>query len=255
MIFGKKDFKKEIIEALNKKDIDKIKRLSIKAFDKEIENENLLGFICGVIFENQMYDLKDLFFKFRDKYPFSLHPVRVFISDLLTRVNRFDDATTESRFYLRAVLENKQLENPQNEIIKSYIGKAFYLTTCVYTEVGARSYSKNIINYANSIISDKWHNEYWSKVYADEIERLDKELQEDNNKAINDKWNNFFKTGENSSELYELCMKNDFKDMARRVDLIESNFRFNPEYKVDIQEVFMLISEGNQGEKKAYILR
>lgn len=252
MLFGKKDTKTNIIDALNKKDIEKVKGLSIRAFEKELENENLLGFICGVIFENQMYDLKDLFFKFRDKYPFSIHPVRVFISELLTRVKRFDDATTESRFYLRATLENKQLENPVNEIVKSFIGRAFYLTTCVYTEVGARSYSKNVINYANSIISEKWHNEHWTKVYADEIITLDKELQDTNNKTIDDKWNDFFKTGANADELYKLCIKNDFKDLARRVDLLEGNFRFNPEFKVDISEIFMLIYGG---EKEGFLLK
>jgi len=255
MFFGKQDFKKEIIEAIEKGEIAKVKKLSIKAFEKEIENENLLGFICGVIFEHQILDLKDLFFTFREKYPFSLYPVRVFISDLLVRVNKFDDATNESRFYLRAVLENKQLESPQNESIKYYIGKAFYLTTCVYTQIGARSYSQYVINYANLFISEKWNNEHWTKVYSDEIERLKKELQEENNKLINAKWNKFFKAGENSSELYELCMKNNHKLMAKRVDLIESNFRFNPDYKVDHREFFKLISEDFQEGKKTYVLR
>jgi hypothetical protein len=252
MIFGKKNIKKEILDALDKKDFEKIKKLSIKTFEKEPDNEDLLAFICGVIFENQIYDLNDLFFKFRDKFPFSLHPVRVFISELLTHVKKYDDATTESRFYLRTALENKQLESPHNEIIKSFVGRAFYLTTCAYTEMGARDYAKNVINYANTILSDKWHNEHWNKVYADEIKALDKELENEENIVINNKWNDFFKTGANANELYDLCTEKDFKDLARRVDLIESNFRFNTEFEVGISEIFMLIYEG---EEEGYLLR
>lgn len=240
IFFKKKDYKNEILKALDKKDIAQVEMLSESAFNKESENEELLAFVAATIFEKQIWNVVKLIPEFVNRFPNSLHAIRIYFSDILARQNKFDASTTEARIYLRLVKDSKLLESCTNDIIKNSIGHGFLFLTSVYTTVGARSYSIRVLELGSKYVSD-----YWRNIYSNELKTIDKELKEENNQGSNLRWEEFFHTGKNADDLFKLAKESGFEDLAKRIDLIESNFRFNNSYKVDDLEIFQLIYENN----------
>lgn len=240
MLFKKKDYKKEILNALNNNNIAKVEQLSKKAFEKEPKNEDLLAFIAGIIFEKQIWDIAEFIPEFLNRFPNSLHAIRIYFSDLLSRQNNFDSATTEARIYLRQIKENNLFGHLSNNIIKNSISHGFLLLTSVYTASGARSYSKRVLELGNKFVSD-----YWKNIYKKELKTIDNELLDSENIETNNLWENFFNTGINADILFKRAKENGFDNLAKRIDLIEGNFRFNSDYKVNESEIFQLIYEDN----------
>jgi hypothetical protein len=240
MFFKKRDFKAEILKALEKNDLTQVVKLSESAFDKEPQNEELLSYVSAIIFEKQIWSAVKLIPEFVNRFPYSLHAIRIYFADILSRQNRFDASTTEARIYLRLVKDNNLLENCSNDIIKNSIGQGFLFLTSAYTSIGARSYSSRVLKLGSKYVSD-----YWKNIYSDELKMIDKELQETNNRESDSKWEDFFNTGNNSDSLFKLAKNSGFDDLSKRVDLIESNFRFNSSYKVNELEIFQIIYENN----------
>ena len=234
------DYRSEIIKCIEKNELVKIEKLSNEAFENEAENEDLLAFVSAIIFEKQIWNCTELIHRFVNKFPNSLHGIRIYFSDLLSKQRNYDAATTEARIYLRIAKENNQLEKPFNNIISNSIGKGFLLLTSAYTEIGARNYSKKVLE-----IGKKFVNEYWINIYNNEINTLNGELNNKANTEINQKWDAFFDEGDFSTELFELCKTLKFNDLAKRVDLIESQFRFDTDYKVNENEMFKIVLENN----------
>jgi hypothetical protein len=234
------DYRSEIIKCIEKNELVKIEKLSNEAFENEAENEDLLAFVSAIIFEKQIWNCTELIHRFVNKFPNSLHGIRIYFSDLLSKQRNYDAATTEARIYLRIAKENNQLEKPFNNIISNSIGKGFLLLTSAYTEIGARNYSKKVLE-----IGKKFVNEYWINIYNNEINTLKGELNNKANTEINQKWDAFFDEGDFATELFELCKTSKFNDLAKRVDLIESQFRFETDYKVNENEMFKIVLENN----------
>jgi hypothetical protein len=230
------DYRKEIIEQLQKNDLKKVEELANTVFKVESENENLLAFAAAIIFNNEILSSANLIFDFVEKFPHSLHPIRVYLADLLTRQKNYDAVTTEARIYLRIALENGQFKNPSNDIMRDSIGRSFYFLTCAYTDLGARDYSKRILKYAF-----EYATPHWAENYKKELLQLDEELQTQEAFEINKKWEQFFENGSSADELYDLCIQKKFNDMAIRIDLLEGQFRFNNDFKVDKSEILKLI--------------
>lgn len=240
MFFNKKDFKNEILKALEIKDFTQVVKLSESAFDKEPQNEELLAFVSAIIFEKQIWNAVKLIPEFVNRFPNSLHAIRIYFADILSRQNKFDSSTTEARIYLRLVKDNNLLENCSNDIINNSIGHGFLFLTSAYTTIGARSYSTRVLELGSKFVSD-----YWKNIYSDELKTIDKELKEPNNQESDSLWEIFFKTGKNADLLFKLAKDSGFEDLSKRIDLIESNFRFNSDYKVNELEIFQLIYENN----------
>jgi hypothetical protein len=123
------------------------------------------------------------------------------------------------------------------------VSRAFLLVTCAYTELGARSYSKRVLKYARQFAIA----ENWLETFTLEQLRLDAELNEPDNKAVDDKWDRFFLGGNGIESLYTICAQRKFPLMAKRLELIEASFRFSRSFKVDEQETLLLalLSKGN----------
>ena len=66
------------------------------------------------------------------------------------------------------------------------------------------------------------------------------ELRDPANKTTNERWNAFFANGSGADSLYEMCMSTGFPIMARRVDLLDGNFRFNSRFQVGESEMYLL---------------
>jgi len=72
------------------------------------------------------------------------------------------------------------------------------------------------------------------------------EMRDPSNKATNEKWNAFFASGTGADALYEACTSKGFPILAKRVDLLDGNFRFNPKFEVGETELYLLVNVTNE---------
>jgi hypothetical protein len=231
-----KDYYAAINAAAEQNDIAALEELSREAFEQQPGNEHILAFVAGVIYEKNIRSRISLVPEFVERFPNSLHMVRVYLADLLGRDNKFDMATTEARIYLRLARDAGQFEKPLNKIIAGAFQWAFLLLTSAYTMLGARSYALRVLQYAN-----RFANAQWQSTYTAETETLNNELKDVNNLAIDKKWEAFFVDGSHVDFLYKHCADAGYPDMAKRVELLDGNFRFNPAFRIDEEEMFLLI--------------
>jgi hypothetical protein len=244
VFFNKIDYKTEILKAAYEKNFDQVEKLAKSAFTKTATNEELLAFICGTIYENKVWNAMTLINKFVERFPNSLHAMRIYLSDLYARQNNFDAATLEARIYLRVAKDCGVLYNSKNKLLDYAIGHGFLLLTSIYTAVGARSYSKKILEIGFAVVSRHWQN-----IYETELKSIEKELEDKNNNALNLKWESFFSRGENFSYLVNLLNTFEAKELTMRTELLADNFRFNDSFQIDEKELFQLIYTSKNGVK------
>jgi len=240
-MFGtKKDYFKLFNKHYENKSYSKADAIARKAFANKKSDEGTLASIAGSIYELKLTSSFDLLEEFVYMFPNSLHAIRPQLSDLLARSGSYDDATEEARIYLRLIYNNSMLNKlSEDSIIQYGVSKAFLLVTSSYTELGSRSYSKAILTMALEYdLTEKSKN--WI-LY--EIKRLNEELLDAKNFKLDTLWSNFFDGGANTTALYEHCNNSGFPRMAKRVDLIESNFRYNSDYSISAESVFDLVTE------------
>ena len=237
-----KDYHQAITDAAAQNDIAALEQLSTEAFELHPGNEHLLAFVAAIMYEKDIRSRFKLLAEFVERFPHSLHAVRIYLANLLGRDNKPDMATTEARIYLRFARDNGQFEKPLNQIVASAFQWGFLLLTSAYTMLGARSYSLRVLKYASQFANAKWQANY-----ALETETLNNELKDADKLALDNKWEAFFTDGSHAEILYKHCTDAGFHDMAKRVDLLEGNFRYNGgDFKIDEKEMFLLIfhSEG-----------
>lgn len=234
------DYKKEIIDCIQKNNLSSLELLALEAFHNEPQNENLLAFVAAIVYEKKMWSCMRLVEEFVNRFPGSIHGIRIYFATLLSQQQQFDFAANEARIYLRIAKEKNQFENPINEIITESINRGFLLLTSVYTHAGARSYSKRVLT-----VASQQANHQWKEIYTQEIVTLDNELQEDVHLQTNSMWESFFQSGQFADELFQLCNKHNFKELAKRIDLLENHFRFDDQFTIDESEILKLVYEDN----------
>ena len=194
-----------------------------KALSGQDCEEHELTWAIGAVFENNHIDAFKFIPVFIDKYPQSLHPVRVFYADLLARQGQYDSATDEARIYLRLLSETKLIDDLEGKaLLLDGFSRAWLLLSSVYTEVGARSYSKRIINTGLKYSLPSM----WIDTFKKELFQLDMELKSEELKVIDEKWEAFFNYADDWSYVDKLCEKK-FSSLRKRIELIKDNFKFN----------------------------
>ena len=190
---------------------------------------------------------------FLKQYPKSLMPLRIEYSRYLLNVSRADMASEIARTYLRDVKDAGFLDHlKENPFVQKGTGEAFLMVTASYTMVGARSYSIRVLQYAEKLDFD----EPILTSYVKEMAQVEEELEHIDKMELNKKWETFFSgNSQYTRELIELCKSKEFDLLAKRVDLLDANFRFNPAFKVDMNELFLLAVEVKKGEKVALALQ
>jgi len=182
-----------------------------------------------------------------EKFPTSVWPVRVACAAVREAEGCEDEATYLARDYLHDLHEANTLAKPSdNGFVTMAKGHAFHLLTSVYTKrVGARSYSRHVLNMA---VQYPIHDTYRRMILA-ENERLVTELQEPAAAMQDRQWIEFFRCGANDDELHELCIEQECPLLADRVELLATNFRLDPNYTVTKGEVFqqVIYMEGRIG--------
>ena len=226
---------REYVAAKNKLGAEK---LVLKLFSDPSSQEHELAWFAGAVHELNLDGAFGVLYDFVIRFPGSAHPVRALLADLHARTSRCDLTTPHSRLYLRTARELGLFETMgETKIIRDGISWAFLLLTSAYTELGARSYSKSILEMSLShALSENWK----SSIEA-EIQTLDKELNTPENKALDLEWVSFFKSGRFADKLHKSCKQKVYEEMADIVDLIETNFRFNSNYTVTPETAFKIV--------------
>jgi len=217
---------------------DEIEGIAREAFGDASLEEGLLAWIAAVTYEKGVRAAPDFLELFVKRYPTSLHLPRVYLSNLFARARRYDDTTEHARRYLRQAKDAGVLVNLGSaRILREGVSRTFLLLTAVYTELGARSYSERVLTHAlefelvpNMVESIK-----------QELSRLTVEERDPANKAASEKWNAFLANGNGADTLHKLCMERSSPILAKRVDLLEGNFRFNRQFQISEAEMFMLV--------------
>ncbi len=243
------NYEEQIREYLNSSNLKNAEKVAREAFADEKTEEHLLAWVASSMYERGVNSTFDLLEKFVSLYPESLHLPRVYLADVLSRASRFDQATDYSRYYLRIAGDSGVFsELATKRILQEGVSRSFLLLTSAYTTLGARSYSKRVLNYGLKYeLSEKW-----AQLIRNEISQLNSELQQNENVSIDKKWENFFSTGIGANELYSQCIEAGFPLMAKRIDLLEGNFRFNSSFSVNEHEILLLVFES---KNNVFLLR
>ncbi|MBN0989831.1 hypothetical protein [Amphritea pacifica] len=203
--------------------------------------EHELAWALGVVFEKNITEAFRFIPTFLERYPQSLHPVRVFYSDLLARQGQYDLATDEARFYLRCLSDSKLIDDLQGKpILQDGVARAWLLLSAVYTEVGARSYSKRVVEAGLkcSLPSS------WVETFNKELSQLDDELQSSEVKALDEKWERFFTASDEWEYLDNCCQEKKFPLLQKRIELLKDNFKFNPSFNLN-DEMLKVVTQSN----------
>lgn len=230
---------KEIQDALDADNHVEALQLARAVFADEHSDEFLAAWTASAMYECNVsagFDLLDAFIR---RYPNSLHLPRVYLADIFSCSELYEPASEYARYYLRQVKERAWLLNP---IIQDGLSRSFLLLTCMYTELGARSYSQRVLHRS---FSHKLTDAGRQAIQA-ELARLQEEMRLPENQALDDAWETFFELGHGATELHQMCMQRDCPMMARRIELLEANFRDNSAFKVDANEMFLLLFESDE---------
>ena len=241
---GRESYEDQLRSCLQNNDADGAEAIARKAFADPNADEHCLGWIAGTLHEAQLQKTIDLLFEFNNRFPESLHPIRVFTSDLYARSGQFDNATHEARLYLRAAKDRGVLvELEKVNIARVGASRAFLLVTAAYTELGARTYSICALEFAltHNITAEM------KETIEREVGQLSAELKDPQNLAIDEKWNSLFLSGGSAQELTTLCVDNGFPILAKYVGLIEGKFRYDAGYKIGPESIFDVLIEEQDG--------
>lgn len=240
--------------------IKKIKRLfgDFAAYceDEPQRIEAYMGFAILLCIESGFTDIVDKVVFFLEKWPHSISPVRVEYASLLADSNREDMATHLSRDYLYDLRQTGAFEKiSELEIARKGAGRAFLMITSAYTKLGARSYSKRVLDYALG------HGAFGElqEAYTTEKQRIDTEFKQPQNAKLDAVWERFFESGKQGHSLIEWCDQNNCPKMAQRVELIWQGFRFRRDYRVDANEILkhvklLNVKEANGNISQAWAL-
>jgi hypothetical protein len=237
-----------IRQAIERGQPAEIETIAREAFGDTALEEGSFAWITAATYEKGLRAAPEFLQLFVKRCPASLHLPRVYLSNVLARAGRFDDATEHARRYLRQAKNAGVLANlGPARILREGVSRAFLLLTAAYTELGARSYSERVLKHAlefelvpNMIDSIK-----------QELSRLAGEERAPANKAANEKWEAFLANGSGADVIYKLCVDRNCPILAKRVDLLEGNFRFNRQFIISEAEIFMLVDLTEGG---AYVL-
>lgn len=206
-------------------------------YEKHREFEGPAGWVAGVIGEKGVEPLFPLLRDFIERYPVSLYSVRVLWADYLASREQFDEAAEHARIYLRQAKDQGKFPQLAGlRIIKDGVSRAFAILMVPYAMVGAKSYAKRVLGIALSLDLD----EFWKSNFRESLVRIDADLEKEEDRALDAKWETFFSSAGHVTELYQRCGEMGFPNLGKRVDLIEGFFRTTRDYKADEREMFLV---------------
>ncbi len=184
------------------------------------------------------------------------HGAEIKLADFYAGLDKLDETTARARRFVSKFRGTETEKNlSQHPVLATMFARCYLLMTAAYTRLGARSYSKRILNKAISLQLPKAFEERMKK----EIQTLDTELKLETNSALDAKWEAFFSDGSNYTELYNICKTSQFPQLAKRIELLDGNYKFDPSFKVDeaemLMDIFAFRKNADQNEPLSFALR
>lgn len=219
-----------------------------QAFEDYEEEEDFTAWCSSVAHGTGLENAPALLARFTEKFPLSLHPVQVDLAEMLVTRGDFDQGSNESRAYLNRLHQNG-LESfmREAELVQDGVSRALLLMTAVYTELGARSYSRRALEFGLMLPLTG----FWQSRFQSEHRRLSDELGLPANQAADRKWETFFATGQGADEISGYCYHKGLNILAKRVETIAGRLASGQGYRVDDEELFQMLYQTDQG---AYVL-
>lgn len=184
------------------------------------------------------------------------HGAEIKLADYYAGLDKLDETTARARRFIskfRGTETEKTLS--EHPVLVTMFARCYLLMTAAYTRLGARSYSKRILNKAISLQLPKAFDDRMRK----EIQTLDTELKIESNLALDTKWEAFFSSGANFSELHEICKSSQYPQLAKRIELLEGHFKFDSNFKIDesemLMDIFAFRKNNDQNEPLSFALR
>ena len=229
---------------IERQDKDPLVNMLGQAFEDYREEEDFTAWCAGVAYGMEVPDASTFMARFMETFPLSLHPVQVDWAESLIWEGKLDEASNEARAYLSRVHAaglQKFLE--QAALVRDGVSRAFLLLTSVYTEVGARSYSRRVIEQGMLMDLDP----FWQQRFRSEMGKLEQELAHPDLHKLDSVWESFFREGKYLATVLELCEKCKLPIFAERMKVIARNFDEDKNYKVSDEEVFQMVYRTDKG--------
>lgn len=245
------DYRAEVRKAIAD-DIRKAVEIAHAAFNDTSINEDTLANIAGMIFDISAKDGVELVIEFVNRFPNSLHLMRVICADICNNNIKYDQAIYHARLYLRLAKEAGILDKKDIHIVlKHGIARAFSALADGYAGIGAFSYAIRVLKYSLNFVTE----EELEQVIRNAITEYEQKLQLVEISKFNMQWESFFKSGDGAAELIQYCSDKNMPEMAKRIELIDGNFRFNRNHTVDDSEILQVVNTIADDKKESgYLL-
>lgn len=164
------------------------------------------------------------------------HGAEIKLADFYAGLDKLDETTSRARRFVSKFRGTEVEKNiSAHPVLLTMFARCYLLMTAAYTRLGSRSYSQRLLTKAIQMGLPKAFEDRMNS----EILTLNNELKIETNLSLDKKWEEFYATGANYDELHELCIRSQYLQMAKRIELLEGKFRFNVDFKIDDSEVLM----------------
>ncbi len=215
------------------------------AFDDYADDETFCAWCAGVAHGTDLGESDVILARFLERFPLSIYPVQVDWAERQVRRDLFDDATNEARAYLNRVHEQGiSIISHEHEAVRDGCSRAFLLLTAAYTEVGARSYSARVLEFAMLLQMEP----FWQHRFRAEHRRLTEELQIPHNRRPDEEWEAFFQHGKAPEKVIRRCDKFLMPVLSKRIETIAALQREDPNYRIDDTEILQMLYRTDNGK-------
>ncbi|MDK2972456.1 MAG: hypothetical protein PWP23_2211 [Candidatus Sumerlaeota bacterium] len=240
----KQDYIRQIQACLDREDNAQLADVVGQAFEDYHDEEDFASWCASVAHGNSLAGAPTLQARFLEDFPASLHPIQVDWAEHLIWQGRIDEASNEARAYLSRIhAAGLSTWFERHDLVRDGCSRAFLLLTAVYSEAGARSYSRRVIEQAMLLDLEP----FWQQRFQAEYRRISDERADANLSQLDALWESFFQRGEGLPALLDLCARCRLPILARRIETLARHFEETPGWKPGDDEIFQMLYRTEQG--------
>ena len=241
----KEEYVRMIQNHLDRQERKPLQELINQAFDEYGDEEEFSAWCTSVAHGMECENAPDLLAQFIERFPLSLHPVQIDLAERLLHSGYLDHGSNEARAYLARISQSGLADfMKQYDLVRDGCSRAFLMITAIYTEMGARSYSKRLLEFAMMHPLD----DYWLHRFQSEHLRLGDELRRADVRRYDKLWEAFFERNENVEKIVKICEDHHASILARRVTVLAEYRTAHPPIEpVGDDEFTQLLYQTEQG--------
>ncbi|MBX3729933.1 MAG: hypothetical protein KF858_12165 [Candidatus Sumerlaeia bacterium] len=238
------EYARQLQECMEREDLPALAEAVEQAFEDYHDDESFAAWCAGVAHGHSVENAPVMLARFMEAFPLSLFPSQVDWAEHLVARGQVDDASNEARAYLNRVhAKGLQSQVENHDLVRDACSRAFLLLTAVYSEAGARSYSRRVIEHAMLLDLEP----YWQQRFAHELRRLADEAADPQLASLDALWESFFQRGESLGALLDLCARCRVPILSRRLETMARGFAEQPGWKPGDEEIFQMLYRTDQG--------